>query len=108
MKKNIIDFWEIENPTEKQLNYIRAIERRLSVFFVGKTKQDASKFISEYKGKFEASFINFDECKEERKFRQIAEEQEKTWKEKHKNKYWEINPYEYEFDPFGDGWGGSR
>ena len=41
----------LESPTEKQLNYITCIEKRSGVKFNGQTKQEASEYIQENKGK---------------------------------------------------------
>lgn len=38
----------MESPTKKQIEYIRDIEEYLHVRFCGKTKQDATKWLSEY------------------------------------------------------------
>ena len=42
------------NATEKQLEYIRFIEEETGVVYKGKTKQEASKYISENKDKVPA------------------------------------------------------
>ena len=41
-------------PTEKQINYIRAIEGRLSIRFKGETKQEARIFIRDHVEEFKA------------------------------------------------------
>lgn len=37
---------QIEKPTEKQLKYIESIEDNTGIIFTGKTKEDASNYIS--------------------------------------------------------------
>lgn len=104
MRKKIYESLIDERPTEKQMSYIGAIERRLSVLFTGTTKYDAMKFISCYKDKYKASFMVFENEVEEEDRR--YEETRQQWIEKYA--WWELDPFEEDLCPFGDGWGGGR
>lgn len=43
------ELWRHDNPSCKQMEYIRAIELELGVEFTGKTKGEASDFIASHK-----------------------------------------------------------
>ena len=47
------ELWRNDNPSCKQLEYIRAIELELDVKFTGKTKGEASDFIANHKDEYD-------------------------------------------------------
>lgn len=104
MRKKLCD---CDYPSEKQLSYIGAIERRLNVLFTGKTKQDACEFISKYVDRFKAYNYTFDEEKYKREREETRREQDREYRKRQNNKWWEQDPYEYDLCPFSDGWGGA-
>lgn len=100
-------------PTEKQLDFIKKIEGLLKVKFEGGTKQDAWKFINDNIDRFRQRQrdLQFSEMCRNYKPSKFEVEQEK-WLEKDRERrsgpYGEpLDPYEYEIDPFGDGFGGA-
>lgn len=95
---NLKTYLEVHSPTQKQLDFIRSIEQSSSVKFTGKTKQEASKFINEYKiYTYNAKLTNKEE--------QYVEEENTSI-------YFcggcEIDENEYDIPNGDDGWGGSR
>jgi len=56
---------EIEKPTEKQLTYIKSIERAVPARFRGKTKLYASNFIRRYKDALKQSGASPEDGKDE-------------------------------------------
>ena len=102
-------------PTEKQRSFIKEIEGLLKIKFEGRTKQDAWKFINDNIGRFRQrqSDLQFSEMCRNAKPSKFEVEREKWLEEDRKRRRWnygvygEPDPYEYEIDPFGDGFGGA-
>lgn len=83
-------------PTNKQLDVIRNIEQRAPKNFTGITKRDAFIYIQKYIDYYlYVSKNTFEPHKETKSIQDLS------------SMYDELDPYEYELDPYGDGWGGA-
>lgn len=88
-------------PTNKQLDIIRNIEQYAPKYFTGVTKRDAFLYIQKYIDYYTPE-NTFEPYKETKSLQDLTDSTRSL-----PLIYGELDPYEYELDPYGDGWGGA-